>query len=76
MGNRRFPFDALIRLERVAKEIIFVMHGFVDVVLIRCMMGQFCRMLYGEGGVPDKVLTRSNEGIGLYFQNNVTELCR
>jgi hypothetical protein len=52
------------------------MHGFVDVVLIRCIMGQFCRTLHGKGCVPGKVLTRSNEGIGLYCQINVSELCR
>ncbi len=41
MGNRSFPFDARIRLELVAKEFDFVVYGFVDVVVIRCMMGQF-----------------------------------
>ncbi len=47
-------------------EFDFIMHGFVDVVLIRCVMGQFCRMLHGKGCVPGKILTRSNKGIGWY----------
>ncbi len=46
MGNRSFPFNARIRLDCVAKEFDFVVHGFVDVVLIRCMMGQFCRTFH------------------------------
>ncbi len=54
----------------------FVMPGSVDVVLIGCMMGQFCHTLHGKGCVPGKVLTRNNKGIGLYCQNNVLELCR
>ncbi len=52
------------------------MYGFVDIVLIRCMKGQFCRMLHGKGGVLGKVLTRSNKSTGAYFKNNVAELCR
>jgi hypothetical protein len=52
------------------------MHGFVEIVLIRYMMGQFCQMLHGNGCVPGEVLIRSNKGIGLYCQNNVSELCR
>ncbi len=72
MGNGHFPFDAQIKLELVAKEFDFITHGSVDVVMIRCMMGQFCRMLHGEGCVPSKVLTRSSEGIVLYCQNNVS----
>jgi hypothetical protein len=76
MGNGRFPFDALFELELVVKEFDFIMHGFVHSVLIRCMMGQFCHMLHGEGCVPSEVLTRSSKGIGSYCQNNVLELCR
>jgi hypothetical protein len=68
-GNRRFPYNARIRLKLVVKKIHFVMHGYVDIVLIRCMMGQFCRMLHGKGGVPGKVLTRSNKSIALYCKN-------
>jgi hypothetical protein len=64
VGNRSFPFNAGIRLELVAKEFDFVAHGFVDVVLIRCMMGQFCRTFHCEGCMPGEVLARSNEGIG------------
>ncbi len=75
MGNRCFPFNAWIRLELVAKEFNFVMHGFVDVLMIRCMMGQFCRTLHGKGCVPSKVLARINEGINSYCQNDVSELC-
>ncbi len=52
------------------------MHGFVDVVLIRCMMGQFCRMLHGKGGVLGEVLTRRNKSTGAYCKNDVAELCR
>ncbi len=66
MGNGHFPFGAGIRLELVVKEFDFVMHGSVDIVLIGCMMGQFCRTLHGEGCVPGKVLTWSNKGIDLY----------
>ncbi len=73
MGNGHFPFNALIWLELVMKEFDFVMHGSVDVVLIGCMMGQFCRTLHGKGFVPGKVLTRSDEGISLYCQNNVSD---
>ncbi len=76
MGNRRFPFDAQIKLELVAKEFDFVMHGSVDDVLIRCMMGQFCHMLHGKECVLRKVLTRKSKGIGLYCQNDVSELWR
>jgi hypothetical protein len=76
MGNRHFPFDAWIRLELVAKEFNFVTHGFVDVVMIRCMMGQFCHTFHGKGCVPGKVLARSNKGIGLYYKNDVSQLCR
>ena len=50
----------------------FVMHGSIDVVLIRYMVGQFCHMLHGQR----YVLTMSSKGIGLYCQNNVSELCR
>ncbi len=52
------------------------MHGFVDVVLIRCMMGQFCGTLHGKGGVPGEVLKRSNKSTGAYCKNNVSEICR
>jgi hypothetical protein len=76
MGNWHFLFNAQIKLELVAKEFNFVMHGSVDVVLMRCMMGQFCHMLRGEGCVPSKVLTRSSKGISLYCQSDVSELCR
>ena len=76
MGNRHFLFDAKIRHELAAKEYNFIKHGFVDVVMIRCMMGQFCRMLHGKGGVPGKVLTRSNESTSAYCMNNVAELFR
>ncbi len=76
MGNGHFPFDARIELELVAKEFDFVTHGSVDVVLIRCMMGQFFCMLHCKGCVPSKVLTRSSKGIGSYCQNDVPELCR
>jgi hypothetical protein len=76
MGNGHFPFDARIKLELVVKEFDFVTHGSVDVVLIRCMIGQFCRMLHGKGCVPSEVLTRSSKGIGSYCQKNVLELCR
>ncbi len=76
MGNGSFPFDARIRLELGAKEFNFVAHGFVDVVLIRCMMDQFCLMFHCKGCMPGKFLARSNEGIGLYCKKNVSELCR
>ncbi len=76
MGYRSFLFNAGMRLKLVAKEFDFVAHGFVDVVLIRCMMGQFCRMFHCEGYMPGKILARSNRGIGLYCKNNVSELCR
>ena len=66
MGDGCFPFDAQIELELVTKEFDFLTHGSVDVVLIRCMMGQFCHMLHGKGCVPSKVLTRSSKGIGSY----------
>jgi hypothetical protein len=56
VGNRSFPFDARIKLELVTKKIIFVTHGSDDVVLIICMMGQFCRTFHCEGCVPGKVL--------------------
>jgi hypothetical protein len=38
-----------------------VTHGFVDVVLIRCMMSQFCCRLHGKGCVPGKVLTKGTK---------------
>jgi hypothetical protein len=76
MGDGCFPFDAQIELELVTKEFDFLTHGSVDVVLIRCMMGQFCCMLHGKGCVPSEVLTMSSKGIGLDCQNNVSELCR
>jgi hypothetical protein len=75
MGNEHFPFNAQIELELVAKEFDFLMHGSIDVVLIRCTMGQLCCMLHGKGCVPSKVLTRSSKVIDLYCQNNVSELC-
>ncbi len=76
MGNGSLPFDARIRLDLIAKEFDFVAHGLVDVVLIRCMMGQFCRTFHCEGCMLGKVLAKSNKGIGSYFKNDVSELCR
>ncbi len=59
MGNRSFPFNACIRLDLVAKEFNFVAHGFVEVVDIRCMMGQFCRTFHGK----DVCRARSLQGV-------------
>ncbi len=58
------------------KEFDFIVHGFVDVILIRCMIGQFCHTLHGKVYVLGEVLARSNGGIGLYCKNDVSELCR
>ena len=45
------------------KEFNFVVHGFVDVVLIRCMISQFCLTFHCKGCMPGEVLARSNKGI-------------
>jgi hypothetical protein len=58
------------------KEFDIGMHCFVDIVLVGCMMCNFCHALHSKGGVPSEVLTRSNKSTSACCKNNVAELFR